>query len=51
MTEYKVLLKVATHNSNKQRVIEHGKNVRTGSGHGPCDHFFRAQKSINHEME
>ncbi len=49
MSEYNVLLKVANHDSSNQIAIEHGKNIRTGSGHGPLDHFFRPQKLINHE--
>ena len=31
--------------------IEHGKDVKTGSGHGPLNHFFSPQKLIKHEME
>ncbi len=49
MSEYNVLLKVANDDSSNQIAIEHGKNIRTGSGHGPLDHFFRPQKLINHE--
>ncbi len=35
MSEYNVLLKVANDDSSNQIAIEHGKNVRTGSGHAP----------------
>lgn len=31
--------------------IDNGKNVRTGKGNGPLNHFFNPQKMIKHEME
>jgi hydroxymethylpyrimidine/phosphomethylpyrimidine kinase len=34
-----------------QNAIEQGKNVKTGEGHGPLNHFFDPQKLVKHEME
>ncbi|MDF2430642.1 MAG: hydroxymethylpyrimidine/phosphomethylpyrimidine kinase [Mucilaginibacter sp.] len=34
-----------------QKAIEHGKDVRTGEGHGPLNHFFDPQKLVKYEME
>jgi len=31
--------------------ILHGKNVKTGQGHGPLNHFFDPQKLFKYEME
>ncbi|WP_184549819.1 bifunctional hydroxymethylpyrimidine kinase/phosphomethylpyrimidine kinase [Mucilaginibacter sp. FT3.2] len=31
-----------------QRAIEHGKDVKTGTGHGPLNHFFDPQKLIKY---
>ncbi|MGF7039246.1 bifunctional hydroxymethylpyrimidine kinase/phosphomethylpyrimidine kinase [Mucilaginibacter lappiensis] len=31
------------------RAIEHGKDVRTGSGHGPLNHFFDPQKMVKYK--
>ncbi|RUA16044.1 MAG: bifunctional hydroxymethylpyrimidine kinase/phosphomethylpyrimidine kinase [Flavobacteriia bacterium] len=33
------------------RAIDSGKNVRTGKGNGPLNHFFNPQKMIKNEME
>lgn len=33
------------------RAIEAGKDVVTGKGHGPLNHFFEPAKLIKHEME
>ncbi len=30
--------------------IEHGKDVKTGNGNGPLNHFYDPQKLIKHEM-
>jgi len=34
-----------------QNAIEHGKDVKTGGGHGPLNHFFDPQKLVKYEME
>jgi hydroxymethylpyrimidine/phosphomethylpyrimidine kinase len=34
-----------------QQAIEQGKDVKTGEGHGPLNHFFDPQKLVKHEME
>jgi len=34
-----------------QNAIEHGKDVKTGGGHGPLNHFFAPQKLVKYEME
>lgn len=34
-----------------QNAIEHGKDVKTGGGHGPLNHFFEPQKLVKYEME
>lgn len=34
-----------------QSAIEHGKDVKTGEGHGPLNHFFDPQKLVKYEME
>jgi hydroxymethylpyrimidine/phosphomethylpyrimidine kinase len=34
-----------------QHAIEHGKDVKTGSGHGPLNHFFDPQKLIKLKLE
>ena len=31
-----------------QMAIEHGKDVKTGQGHGPLNHFFDPQKLVKH---
>jgi hydroxymethylpyrimidine/phosphomethylpyrimidine kinase len=31
--------------------LVHGKDVRTGTGSGPLNHFFNPQKMITHELE
>ena len=31
--------------------IDHGKNVKTGKGNGPLNHFFNPQKLIKNELE
>ena len=31
--------------------IYYGKDVTTGKGHGPLNHFYNPQKMIIHEME
>ena len=33
------------------QAIEAGRNVRTGEGHGPLNHFFNPQKLITHDLE
>lgn len=33
------------------QAIETGKEVRTGAGHGPLNHFFNPQKLIKNELE
>lgn len=33
------------------QAIESGKEVQTGAGHGPLNHFFNPQKLIKNEME
>ena len=33
------------------QAIEAGRNVRTGEGHGPLNHFFNPQKMITHDLE
>lgn len=46
-------LDISIANSKKyiQRAIEQGKDVKTGEGHGPLNHFFDPQKLVKHEME
>jgi hydroxymethylpyrimidine/phosphomethylpyrimidine kinase len=34
-----------------QNAIEQGKDVKTGEGHGPLNHFFDPQKLVKHEIE
>lgn len=34
-----------------QNAIEQGKDVQTGQGHGPLNHFFDPQKLVKHELE
>jgi hydroxymethylpyrimidine/phosphomethylpyrimidine kinase len=34
-----------------QHAIEHGKDVKTGNGHGPLNHFFDPQNLVKREME
>lgn len=34
-----------------QNAIEQGKDVQTGKGHGPLNHFFDPQKLVKHELE
>lgn len=34
-----------------QDAIEHGKNVKTGEGHGPLNHFFAPQKLVKYKIE
>ena len=34
-----------------QQAIESGKEVQTGAGHGPLNHFFNPQKLIKNELE
>jgi hydroxymethylpyrimidine/phosphomethylpyrimidine kinase len=34
-----------------QNAIEHGKDVKTGEGHGPLNHFFDPQKLVKYEIE
>ncbi len=31
--------------------IRNGKDIQTGKGHGPLNHFFNPQKTITHEVE
>lgn len=40
-------------NSKKyiQQAIERGKDVKTGEGHGPLNHFFDPQKLVKYEVE
>jgi hydroxymethylpyrimidine/phosphomethylpyrimidine kinase len=33
------------------QAIEAGRNIRTGDGHGPLNHFFNPQKMITHVVE
>jgi hydroxymethylpyrimidine/phosphomethylpyrimidine kinase len=33
-----------------QQAIEHGKDVKTGQGHGPLNHFFDPQKLVKFEL-
>jgi len=33
------------------QAIEAGRNVQTGGGHGPLNHFFNPQKMITHDLE
>lgn len=33
------------------QAIEHGKDVKTGQGHGPLNHFFNPQKLQKYELE
>jgi hydroxymethylpyrimidine/phosphomethylpyrimidine kinase len=33
-----------------QQAIEHGKDVKTGDGHGPLNHFFDPQKLVKIEL-
>jgi len=34
-----------------QNAIEHGKDVETGKGHGPLNHFFDPQKLVKYKIE
>jgi hydroxymethylpyrimidine/phosphomethylpyrimidine kinase len=46
-------LNTSISNSKKyiQQAIEHGKDVKTGEGHGPLNHFFDPQKLVKYEVE
>jgi hydroxymethylpyrimidine/phosphomethylpyrimidine kinase len=46
-------LNISISNSKKyiQQAIEQGKDVKTGEGHGPLNHFFDPQKLVKHEIE
>jgi hydroxymethylpyrimidine/phosphomethylpyrimidine kinase len=46
-------LNMSISNSKKyiQQAIEQGKDVKTGEGHGPLNHFFDPQKLVKYEME
>ncbi|MEB0261975.1 MULTISPECIES: bifunctional hydroxymethylpyrimidine kinase/phosphomethylpyrimidine kinase [unclassified Mucilaginibacter] len=46
-------LNISISNSKKyiQQAIEQGKDVKTGEGHGPLNHFFDPQKLVKYEME
>lgn len=46
-------LNMSISNSKKyiQQAIEQGKNVKTGDGHGPLNHFFDPQKLVKYEIE
>jgi hydroxymethylpyrimidine/phosphomethylpyrimidine kinase len=46
-------LGISISNSKKyiQQAIEQGKDVKTGDGQGPLNHFFDPQKLVKHEME
>ncbi|HAL82398.1 MAG TPA: bifunctional hydroxymethylpyrimidine kinase/phosphomethylpyrimidine kinase [Mucilaginibacter sp.] len=45
-------LSTSISNSKKyiQQAIEHGKDVKTGEGHGPLNHFFDPQKLVKYEV-
>ena len=42
---------VASGQSYVHDAIDHGKNVRTGKGNGPLNHFFNPKKMIKYEMD
>ncbi|SEO12955.1 bifunctional hydroxymethylpyrimidine kinase/phosphomethylpyrimidine kinase [Mucilaginibacter sp. OK283] len=46
-------LGISISNSKKyiQQAIEQGKDVKTGEGQGPLNHFFHPQKLVKHLME
>ncbi len=46
-------LNMSITNSKKyiQQAIEQGKDVKTGDGHGPLNHFFDPQKLVKYEIE
>jgi hydroxymethylpyrimidine/phosphomethylpyrimidine kinase len=46
-------LNISISNSKKyiQQAIEQGKDVKTGEGHGPLNHFFDPLKLVKYEME
>ena len=46
-----ILSSIEKAKSYVHRAIEYGKNVRTGRGHGPLNHFFDPQKMVKYKSD